>query len=517
MRKTTMLLLAIVCGSLLFMHCTAWTEEGRAEAKYHYYCGACHLTPDPASLPKYLWTEQVLPEMAARLGLRLADYDPYAGMDMEEAHFVKLSNVYPEKPAISTSDWEMIRNYILNLAPDSLHVDSLRKERTEKLTQFYPHPISVDNMPGGLVTALYYDQPSREWWTGSRSGEWKASGKEETKTTHLFGSPISGFDRVGDEILVMEMGYMNPSDVPRGKLWLFRGDERTIIAEPLFRPVFAKIIDIDQDGRNEYLVCEFGNRTGRLMLWEWDGTRYTGRALLNVPGTISVQVADMNQDGKHDLVILAAQGDESVHILYNQGDGRFSHAKPIQLPPIYGSSWLELFDYEGDGDLDIAIVNGDNADYTYALKPYHGLRLFLNDGSDQFEEAFFYPIYGATRVAARDFDGDGDVDFAVAALFPDYTHDPKASFLYLENQDAATFDFQSFTDDFAVEGQWMLMEVGDYEGDGDIDIVLGAFDVSPAKAPDHLRKKWAAGNVDLLLLENQVSSFSGAELMDDSQ
>jgi hypothetical protein len=515
MRKTTILMSLALCGGLLLIQCNLSSED-RAESLFQEYCGACHLTPDPASLPKHLWMEQVLPEMAARLGLKVGDHDPFEGLDLEEAHFVKYSNAYPEKPLISESDWETIRNYILSLAPDSLKADTLRNTRAENLIQFRPHKISIDNMPGGLVTALYYDSLGQEWWVGARGGEWYALRGEEKKMVHLFSSPISGFDHLGDQTLIVEMGYMNPSDVPRGKLWLFEDGRRQLIAEKLFRPVFAKIFDVENDGRNEFLVCEFGNHAGRLMLWQWDGTRYVARPLLNVPGTIRIQEADMNRDGKMDLVVLAAQGDESIYIFYNQGDGSFSQSRPIRLPPIYGSSWFELFDYEGDGDLDIAIVNGDNADYTYALKPYHGLRLFLNDGDNGYEEALFYPIYGATRLVARDFDRDGDIDFAVTALFPDFTRDPASSFTYLENQDPAAFRFQSHTSDFALQGQWMVMEAGDFENDGDVDIVLGSYVISPAKPPDNLRRIWAADNVDLLLLENlRITSSEVGNLPDN--
>lgn len=441
--------------------------------------------------------------MAARLGLRLNGYDPYQGMDMEEAHYVQSANTYPEAPQLSMEEWASIQDYIISLAPDSLEVDTLRRKRLTALTQFQPRPISVDKMPAGLITALHFDTLSQAWWTGNRSGEWFSLQEDSSQLLQIFGSPISGFDHRNGETLILEMGYMNPSDVPRGKLWLLKDGKRQVVAESLFRPVYAKIVDVDQDGKHEYLVCEFGNRTGRLTLWQWDGTRFSGRPLLQMPGTICVQEADMDQDGKKDLVILTGQGEEGIYILYNREDGSFAGRQAIRLPPIYGSSWFELFDYEGDGDLDIAIVNGDNADYTYALKPYHGLRLFLNNGRQQFEEAFFYPIYGATRLAAHDFDRDGDIDFAVTALFPDYTHNPNESFVYLENQAAASYRFQASTGHFAVEGQWMVMDVGDFEQDGDLDIILGAYDVSPAEAPEHLRRKWASGNVDLLLLENQ--------------
>ena len=69
----------------------------------------------------------------------------------------------------------------------------------------------------------------------------------------------------------------------------------------------------------------------------------------------------------------------------------------LRFSPVYGTSWFEMIDYDGDGDDDIVTVNGDNADESYVLKPYHGLRIYLNDGNNHFEEKYFYPFYGATR------------------------------------------------------------------------------------------------------------------------
>jgi hypothetical protein len=60
-------------------------------------------------------------------------------------------------------------------------------------------------------------------------------------------------------------------------------------------------------------------------------------------------------------------------------------------------------------------ANGDNADYSIVLKNYHGIRVHINQGNNEFKETFFYPVYGATRLLAEDFDQDGDIDFAIRA------------------------------------------------------------------------------------------------------
>lgn len=506
MRKT---ILWVVMAAAVLLNLTQchFSEEARAEASYKKYCGVCHQLPDPGTLSKELWMAQVLPEMGARLGIKVGDYNPVKNYGIEEAYFIEQLGTYPKEPLLSQAEWESIYKYVIERAPDSLEVDTLRHTRSLPMDQFQARAFRIDKLAGAQVTALYPQDAEAHWWVGTRSGEWFSwSFQDSSKLVYLFSSAVSGFERQSKEELVIEMGYMNPSDVPKGRLWRFEDGRRSVLAEGLYRPVYVAGLDIHEDGIQEYIIGEFGNRTGSLSLLEQEGGRYKKRVLISQPGMIRIQLADMNKDGKQDIVALAGQGDEGIYILYQQGDGKFSLQHPIKLPPVYGSSWFELFDYEGDGDLDVGIVNGDNADFTYALKPYHGFRIFLNDGADNFDEAFFYPIYGATRLIARDFDQDGDQDFAIAALFPDFEHNAQESFLYLENQESASFSFQSYTSPATLAGHWLVMGTADVDQDNDLDILLGSYVGSPAPVPDSLNRKWMNQNVDLLWLENRMGA-----------
>src|SRR5690606_23617896 len=115
--------------------------------------------------------------------------------------------------------------------------------------------------------------------------------------------------------------------------------------------------------------------------------------------------------------VLYAQGLEGISVFLNKGKGKFKEEEILKFSPVYGSSWFELGDFNGDGLTDILYVNGDNADYSITLKNYHGIRIFENKGKNRFEQAWFFPLYGATKARAADFDGDGDLDIAAIAYY----------------------------------------------------------------------------------------------------
>ncbi len=500
MRKKTLLLGFI--SLLAWASCLDSREQKVTTAlQYQAYCGSCHAVPDPSNLPKSIWEEYVLPEMAVKMGFNQAS--PLDILAMEKEVYANEDNASVFKSGIDSATWQQIHDYILSQAPDSIPVDGRRANRNLGLTQFQATPLFLDEHQAGGITHIGFERGDDQFVIGDSYGKlytWPESADKSLR----FQSPVISSQQKEGEVYVTEIGYMAPGEQTLGAVYRMGSETRDTLVRGLRRPVYTQVADLNEEGEAEILICEFGDQHGELSMLVSTAGKYEKRTLLPVPGTIKVEIEDMNHDGKKDIVVLASQGNEGIYFLYQENNLQFKAKQVIELGPEYGSSWFELIDYNGDGHLDIVLANGDNADYSVFLKPFHGLRLFMNDGNDGFEETWFYPIYGATRVLTEDYDLDGDLDFAVMAFFPDFGTPHDESFVFLENVDPGQYRFQAHTCEASSLGRWLVMEKGDVDEDGDMDIMLGSFLLPLAKEHDDIMDRWRDEKINLLFLENQV-------------
>ncbi|MGL6269534.1 MAG: FG-GAP repeat domain-containing protein, partial [Chitinophagaceae bacterium] len=261
---------------------------------------------------------------------------------------------------------------------------------------------------------------------------------------------IVGLDFHENGISFCDIGQINPNNQKLGTAGELIYKNNQLIGidtlgqlKTLARPVQVTKVDIDLDQQPDYLVNEFGFLTGSLTLYRKNGNEFERMVIKEVAGSTKVYLRDYNGDGLPDIYALFAQGNEGIFLFTNLGGGRFSEKQLLQFPPVYGSTFFEMIDLNGDKKLDIVYTCGDNADFSRVLKPYHGLYIYMNNGDDSYHQTFFYHMNGCYKALARDFDNDGNTDIAAISFFADYTRFPDEGFVYLHNK--GNFLFQPYT------------------------------------------------------------------------
>ena len=506
MRRGPLLIVFIFALVALFSCAKSNKNNEKGAILYQAHCARCHVGPDIDALPKSMWAERVLPDMASRMGIKEGDFNPFKGMSFDEKEIVMKARVYPSTPLLKPEDWNILKEYILSNAPDSL-AGQTQNIAYGTQSHFKSEEIALDDIAGSFYTYLDFDDNLQAIRVGDFSGNLiqhhLSTGVTEVMLT--VNSAVVDFHQKDTISYITDVGILDPSELSSGKIFRAYDDKLEALPEVFHRPVNNLVADFDGDGIDELVISEFGHRTGQLTLMRGlPNGQFERKILLTLPGTIRAVAEDMDKDGDLDIVAITSQGDESITILYQEEDLRFRVDRAIRFSPIYGSSWFELLDYDHDGDIDIVTVNGDNADKTYLAKPYHGLRIFLNDGKNKFTEEFFHPLNGATRFVADDFDQDGDYDFAVVSTFPDYENAPDLALVYLENENESAFKFKPFKFEESNLSRWFLLDKGDIDKDGDTDIILSAFTYTFTPVPEKFSSQWQKNNVDVLLLKNQL-------------
>ncbi len=126
-------------------------------------------------------------------------------------------------------------------------------------------------------------------------------------------------------------------------------------------------------------------------------------------------VADVNNDGLEDFYIGGAKGQPGQMYL-QQADGTFSFKN---------GSWMKdykcedmdalFFDADGDKDVDLYVVSGGGGDVEDNPTLMQD-RLYINYGGGDFVKSNALPkmLTSGMKVAANDFDQDGDLDLVIA-------------------------------------------------------------------------------------------------------
>jgi enediyne biosynthesis protein E4 len=197
--------------------------------------------------------------------------------------------------------------------------------------------------------------------------------------------------------------------------------------------------------------------------------------LLSTQGP-DIAVADVNRDGLDDIFIGGAK-DQAGSLMVQQRDGRFVATNQPLFEQDRASEDLGavFFDADGDGDKDLYVVSGGSeySEDSPALQD----RLYLNDGRGNFhkaEGALPAETISGSRVAAADFDGDGDIDLFVGGrLVPwKYGVDPRSTLLRNDGRGHFTDVTAALAPELQHAGMVTDAQWTDVDRDGKLDLVV---------------------------------------------
>lgn len=457
------------------------------------------MLPDPSLLDSKSWEEGVLPAMGPRLGIFSYDFKLYPS-DRHDKYTP--AGYYPSRPVLNNMEWQNIIDYYTSLSPDSLPSQVRPKIIRQDLSLFKVElPAYKYSSPAICFTKIDTAVSPHQLLLFDLAGNYLYRYNNQLQLTDSVrsGATICDIDFHNDTMVACNINVINPNNGKFGKAHYIHKNlnvDTLSLFDTLARPVQITSCDLNNDKKTDYLICQFGNLTGALSWEENTGNgKFIRHELVSQPGAIKAYVKDYNKDGLPDLWVLFAQGKEEIVLFTNKGNGQFDQRELLSFPSVYGSTYFELADFNKDGYPDIVYTCGDNADFSPVLKPYHGVYIYLNDGSNNFTQKYFFPINGCFKAIARDYDNDGDMDIAAISFFADYANQPEEGFIYLDNK--GNFDFDPHTLPEIKLGRWLTMDAGDLDGDGRIDILLGNFSIRPTIIPSKI--DWQKGPSFLVL------------------
>jgi hypothetical protein len=193
--------------------------------------------------------------------------------------------------------------------------------------------------------------------------------------------------------------FQVPRDYPVGAF--VQGSPSTLSGLPNFHRDLA-IADLNGDGIPDIVVVNHDSGDLSILFGRGDGTFQPQRRVDATAAPFALAVGDLNNDGIPDLVVVDSTGGPARGVvLLGRGDGTFQPPLPFALPhgEVFRTNAIAIADVNHDGKNDL--VERDFVSGTVVL---------LGNGDGTFGAALPAQLSNGPGLALADLNGDGNLD-----------------------------------------------------------------------------------------------------------
>ena len=278
------------------------------------------------------------------------------------------------------------------------------------------------------------------------------------------------YDNDGDLDLLLQ-GYTDSNQFTR--LYKNEGGDNFTNSGISFPPLAdgsVSFVDYNNDAYQDILVAGYDGVNYKSVLYKNNGNATFTDSGITFPGCIksSYVWGDYDNDGDMDLFISGMDMNGAlISKLYNNG-GNESFSETFNS---FTGAWLgdvAWGDYDNDGDLDL-LLSG------YTLSTERVAKIYRNNGAGGFSELLFTGLVGVSHSSTiwGDYDNDGDLDIFIGGTYEGNDGWVRVTDVFLNNGDNS-FSAAGFS--FSADVYWGESAWGDYDNDGDLDLICCGFD-----------------------------------------
>ncbi len=340
----------------------------------------------------------------------------------------------------------------------------------------------------GLADVLYCDAQKNtvRWIRQAPRGVFTEQiiGEDIPAPAHVWVADLNGTGRL--DVLVASMGQITPNNDRIGSVVILENLDNQHFQKHVLIDHVARVTDVraanltgHKDKLLDLVVGQFGYAQGETRWMEnKGGWQFESHTVNTQSGCIHTPVADFDGDGLPDFAALISQEWEEVHWFHNKGNGQFQDTIAWgSTNEDYGSSGLAVADVNRDGKPDLIYTNGDGFDYALkSPRPWHGIQWLENVGFGNFRFHRVGDLPGAYSPCAADLNGDGFTDLLAVSGFADWSNPQAVSMMAWLND-----GHENFTPVVLARSpiQFVSAAVGDLDGTGVPVIVTGGFHAVP--------------------------------------